>query len=47
MPPQGQRMTGDLQFKNIFDNLFEGVYCVDREKKILYWNGGAERITVL
>ena len=38
-------MTDDLHFRNILDGLFEGLYCVDRERKIIYWNKGAERIT--
>ncbi len=31
--------------KTLLDNLYEGVYFVDRERKITYWNKGAERIT--
>ncbi len=31
--------------KNLLDNLFDGVYLVDTEKKITYWNKGAEKIT--
>jgi len=31
--------------RNILDNLFDGVYCVDRERKIIYWNKSSERIT--
>jgi len=33
------------QFKTILDNLYDGVYFVDRERRINYWNKGAERIT--
>ena len=29
----------------ILDNLYDGVYFVDRGRKITYWNKGAERIT--
>lgn len=29
----------------VLDNLFDGVYFVDPERQILYWNKGAERIT--
>jgi len=29
----------------ILDQLHEGVYLVDRDRKILYWNEGAERIS--
>jgi diguanylate cyclase (GGDEF)-like protein/PAS domain S-box-containing protein len=36
--------TGDF-FKDILDNLYDGVYFVDRERRITFWNKGAERIT--
>jgi diguanylate cyclase (GGDEF)-like protein/PAS domain S-box-containing protein len=32
-------------YKDIIDNLYDGVYFVDRERTITYWNKGAERIT--
>lgn len=32
-------------YKEIIDNLYDGVYLVDRERVITYWNKGAERIT--
>jgi len=32
-------------FKKILDNLGDGVYLVDRERRIIYWNKGAERIS--
>lgn len=32
-------------YKEIIDNLYDGVYFVDRERTITYWNKGAERIT--
>ena len=32
-------------YKDIIDNLYDGVYFVDRERVITYWNRGAERIT--
>jgi diguanylate cyclase (GGDEF)-like protein/PAS domain S-box-containing protein len=35
----------DDTYKRILDNLADGVYFVDRDRKILYWNKGAERIT--
>lgn len=39
-------MTDDLEFyKNLVDNLHDGVYFVDRNRIITYWNKGAERIT--
>ena len=40
------RATGDRDlFRIIVENLCEGVFLVDRERKVLYWNPGAERIT--
>jgi len=32
-------------YKNLLDNLYDGVYFLDRGRSILYWNKGAERIT--
>jgi diguanylate cyclase (GGDEF)-like protein/PAS domain S-box-containing protein len=32
-------------YKNILDSVFDGVYMVDYETRITYWNKGAERIT--
>jgi diguanylate cyclase (GGDEF)-like protein/PAS domain S-box-containing protein len=32
-------------YKDIIDNLYDGVYFVDRARVITYWNKGAERIT--
>ncbi len=32
-------------YKNIIDNLYDGVYFVDRDRMITYWNKGAERIS--
>ena len=32
-------------YKNIIDNLYDGIYFVDRDRVITYWNKGAERIT--
>jgi len=37
-------MNFDLH-KNLLDNLYDGVYFVDREKTITYWNKGAEMIS--
>jgi diguanylate cyclase (GGDEF)-like protein/PAS domain S-box-containing protein len=31
-------------FTSVLDNLHDGVYLVDRERRITYWNPGAERI---
>jgi PAS domain S-box-containing protein/diguanylate cyclase (GGDEF)-like protein len=41
-------MSGELGpniYKAILENLPNGVYAVDRDRKILFWNAGAERIT--
>lgn len=38
-------MEGNDFYKDLIDNLFDGVYFVDRDKKITYWNKGAERLT--
>lgn len=31
--------------EEVLNHLFDGVYIVDKERKILFWNKGAERIT--
>ena len=31
--------------EKLIDSLYDGVYFVDRERKILYWNKGAEQLT--
>ncbi len=35
----------DSIYKEILDNLYDGVYFVDENRVITYWNKGAERIT--
>jgi diguanylate cyclase (GGDEF)-like protein/PAS domain S-box-containing protein len=37
--------TEDGFFRGILDSLHDGVYFVDMNKRITYWNKGAERIT--
>lgn len=32
-------------YKELLDNLYDGVYFVDRNRRITYWNQGAERLT--
>lgn len=32
-------------YRQILDDLYDGVYFVDRERRITYWNHGAERIS--
>jgi diguanylate cyclase (GGDEF)-like protein/PAS domain S-box-containing protein len=36
---------GDQFHKSLIDNLYDGVYFVDKNRLITYWNNGAERIT--
>ena len=38
-------MVSETNYKVILDNLFDGVYYVDRNRVINYWNQGAERIS--
>jgi len=37
--------TPALDFAAVVDNLHDGVYILDRDRRILYWNKAAERIT--
>ena len=37
--------TEDDFYKNLLDSLYDGVYFVDRDRRITYWNKGAERIS--
>jgi diguanylate cyclase (GGDEF)-like protein/PAS domain S-box-containing protein len=32
-------------YKNVLDNLYDGVYFVDQDRRVMYWNKAAERIT--
>lgn len=38
-------MPSDEIYRSIVENLYEGVYFVDMDRRITYWNKGAERIT--
>lgn len=38
-------MPGNDFYKKLLDSLHDGVYFVDNDRKITYWNKGAERIT--
>ncbi|MCS7011851.1 MAG: sensor domain-containing diguanylate cyclase [Anaerolineales bacterium] len=38
-------MKSEDLYRQILDNMYDGVYLVDQERRILYWNKGAERIT--
>lgn len=35
----------DSFYKNLLDDLYDGVYFVDQHRRIQYWNNGAERIS--
>jgi len=35
----------DLDYAAVVDNFHDGLYFVDRERRIIYWNEAAERIT--
>jgi len=35
----------DELYKRILDSIYDGVYLVDPDRRIIYWNSGAERIT--
>src|SRR4051794_1047272 len=35
----------DVFFKKMLDELYDGVYFVDKERRILYWNTAAERLS--
>lgn len=39
------KVVPELFYKELMDNLYDGVYFVNTERKITYWNRGAERIT--
>ena len=38
-------MENNDQYQAIFENLNDGIYFVDRDRKITFWNKGAERIS--
>lgn len=38
-------MTDESLFEGLVDNLTEGIYFLDRSRRITYWNRGAERLT--
>jgi diguanylate cyclase (GGDEF)-like protein/PAS domain S-box-containing protein len=41
-----QILAADVDFyERVLDNLHDGVYFVDRDRQITYWNRGAQRIT--
>ncbi len=38
-------LNNDKVYKDMLENMYEGIYFVDTERKITFWNKGAERIT--
>ncbi|MBI5147551.1 MAG: sensor domain-containing diguanylate cyclase [Parcubacteria group bacterium] len=38
-------LSGSAAYKKILDNLYDGVCFINRDKKIVYWNKGAEALT--
>ena len=32
-------------YKGLLDNMYDGVYFVNRDRQIFYWNKSTERIT--
>jgi len=38
-------MHNQIQYRDILDNLYDGLYFVDRERRITYWNKAAEQLT--
>jgi diguanylate cyclase (GGDEF)-like protein/PAS domain S-box-containing protein len=38
-------VTGPSFYKDLLDHMSDGVYFVDRDRRILYWNEGAFRLT--
>ena len=35
----------DIDYKSLIDNIFDGLYLVDKNRSIIYWNHVAEKIT--
>lgn len=35
----------EYNYKDLIENIYEGVYFIDKERKIVYWNRAAEEIT--
>ena len=44
-PAASRTKTDDAFYKTLLDNLYDGVYFVDKDRRITYWNKGAEGIT--
>ena len=37
--------TSEKSYRTLIDNLYDGVYYVDKKRTIQYWNKAAEKIT--
>jgi PAS domain-containing protein len=44
-PPAKRLIPDHSLFRRILDDLPDGVYITDRERRVRYWNHAAERIT--
>lgn len=44
MEPTESFLT-DQFYQKVLDNLYEGLYIVDKDRKIIYWNEAAEKMT--
>lgn len=40
-----RKIRGDGFYRDLLDNLYDGVYFVDKDRTILYWNDAAEKMT--
>jgi len=46
MPPSENNLSDDLiHYRRLLDALQDGVYFVDTDRRILYWNDAAERVS--
>ena len=47
VPPSAPELTAsdELSYERLLDGIYDGVYFVDRNRRITYWNKGAEELT--
>jgi len=45
MKDRAQNLLTDRSYRRLLDTLYEGVYFVDKDRTVLYWNDAAERMT--
>jgi PAS domain S-box-containing protein len=45
MEARGLMTTQNIYYRELLDNLYDGVFFVDSNKTITYWNRAAENIT--